>query len=325
MNDLISVIVPIYNVEKYLKKCIESLINQTYDNLEIILVDDGSPDGCGKICDEYALMDGRIHVIHKENGGLSDARNAGIDFAKGQYFMFVDSDDYINVNMVKSLYDAILFFQADLAICRYKNVFDDEIMDYTGACNENDAFVITKEDYLSTYEYYHDRKSEFIVAWNKLYSRRLFDDVRYPKGKVHEDEFTTYKLIYKASKMVYIPHELYYYVQRKNSIMSHGITRKRLLVLDAIAERLAFYEDRKEMGYWKRDFENFRISYLKYLGAVSASKDLSVKDFKKYKKIFRNNMVKYFSVNRCLDKNSLKVFITGACPLAYAKLLRKIH
>ena len=126
-NLLVSVIVPIYNVEKYLRKCVDSILNQTYKNLEIILVDDGSPDNCGNICDEYALSDSRIRIIHKKNGGLSDARNAGLDIARGNYILFVDSDDYIDETMVEKLYEALEKEKAEMSLCSFVYVNDDGV------------------------------------------------------------------------------------------------------------------------------------------------------------------------------------------------------
>ncbi|WP_022765636.1 glycosyltransferase family 2 protein [Butyrivibrio sp. XPD2006] len=325
MSDLISIIVPIYKVEDYLRKCVDSLIRQTYTNIEILLVDDGSPDNCPAICNECAKADDRIKVIHKPNGGLSDARNAGIEVAKGEYFLFVDSDDYININMVNTLYEAVKKNSADVAICRYQSVKDDEDINIESIEDYSDSFVLTDDEYFENPVYSSDRRTEFIVAWNKLYARKLFDNVRYPKGKVHEDEFTTYKLLYASAKTVYVPHVLYYYVQRGDSIMSAGIAKKRLLVLDAISERLSFYESRNEMRYWLKDFESFRKSYLRYLGAVKDSPNLKIEDFDKYKKIYRQNVKKYLKSADCSVAERFKVQLSGLFPYHYAQFLRNTH
>ena len=325
MNDLISIIVPIYGVEDYLRRCVDSLVGQTYSNLEILLVDDGSPDNCGKICDEYANIDSRIKVIHKPNGGLSDARNAGIDVAKGEYFLFVDSDDYINSNMVSVLYESIIKNSADVAVCRYKSVMDDEAIDINAVEDYSDSFVLTDDEFLSNPIYNGEKRTEFIVAWNKLYARKLFENVRYPKGKVHEDEFTTYKLLYASKKTVYVPHVLYYYVQRGDSIMSAGIAKKRLLVLDAISERLAFYESKKEMRFWERDFESFRKSYLRYLGAVKESPNLKLSDFTEYTKLYRQYISKYLRISKGSVSERFKIQLSGMFPNWYAKCLKRTH
>lgn len=218
---LISVIVPIYKVESYLDRCIKSIIEQTYKNLEILLVDDGSPDRCPEICDTWANSDKRIRVIHKKNGGLSDARNVGIEQATGDWFLFVDSDDYILPYMCERLLKAAQTTQSDIAISSY-------FMDYDGKKEslkpliEDETQILSKDEAIELYFVCHP--VEFVVAWNKLYKRQIFFDaqkVRYPVGWLHEDEFTTYKLFYAAKCIVWIRDELYGYVQRDGSIMAN--------------------------------------------------------------------------------------------------------
>ena len=213
-QELISVIVPIYNVEKYLKKCIDSIINQTYKNLEIILVDDGSPDNCGKICDEYAKNDKRIKVIHKKNGGLSDARNAGIDIAKGKYIGFVDSDDYIVSDMYEYLYNILIENSSDISICDYEYYYEkNNIIGKSNNVKINET--VDKKEALRRLM----GNSIGNYAWNKLYKRDLFNDVRYPVGKKMEDCGTTYKLFYLSNKITIGNERKYYYLQRDDSIL----------------------------------------------------------------------------------------------------------
>ena len=187
--DKISIIVPFYNVEKYAPKCIESIINQTYTNLEIILVDDGSPDTCGKICDDYALKDGRIKVIHKKNAGLSDARNVGIKEATGKYIGFVDGDDYIEKDMYKYLYNLIKENNADISICGVEEVYEDGSIQDEKA--KESIEILSKEDAIK--ELLLDKKVRS-HAWDKLYKRELFENIEYPYGRKMEDIATTYKL-----------------------------------------------------------------------------------------------------------------------------------
>lgn len=213
-NELISVIVPIYNVEKYLDRCINSIINQTYTNLEIILVDDESPDDCGRICDEYAKKDSRIKVIHQKNKGLSGARNSGIDIAAGEYIAFVDSDDYIDCDMYRTLHEDIVREHAGMAICgryyefedgrrvqRYK--LDKEIKVYSG------KEAIIEMNNFSSFD---------MAAWDKLYRRSMWTNIRFPQGKLSEDFFIMYQLLDQAGKVVFNPKPLYFYIQRQNSI-----------------------------------------------------------------------------------------------------------
>lgn len=178
-QELISVIIPIYNVEKYLKKCIDSIINQTYKNLEIILVDDGSPDNCGKICDEYAKKDQRIRVIHKKNGGLSDARNAGIDIAKGKYIAFVDSDDYVEKEYIEIMYKELKKNNVKIVQCGINKISDnEEIIDNYG---------YLKDELINSQRIMEEKYTKYpisnVVAWNKLYDIDLFKNIRYPVRK----------------------------------------------------------------------------------------------------------------------------------------------
>lgn len=210
MNSLISVIVPIYNVEQYLEKCIKSLINQTYSNIEIILVDDGSTDTSGKICDSWKKMDSRIIVIHKRNGGLSDARNAGIEAASGQWFMFVDSDDYVLETFCEHAVQLVKESYSDIGVFNYQFCWEDRVE----SSDENvDGLKENKE---AMYNLLSGNTKNY--AWNKIYKRELFNDVRYPVGKVWEDIGTTYKLFSSAKKVNFSQEVLYCYRQRSVSI-----------------------------------------------------------------------------------------------------------
>ncbi len=247
----ISVIVPIYNVEKYLDKCIQSIINQTYTNLEIILVDDGSPDNCGEICEQYAKNDSRIKVIHKENGGLADARNFGIDQMTGDYVAFVDSDDYIHPQMYERMMDVMEQKNADIVISSWKYVHEDkdEVIQKLSANQEISIFE--KNTIQNLYFDNSDKRVTFTVAWNKLYKKEIFDTLRFPKGKVHEDEFVTFKTLYNANKVAYIDEELYYYLVRSVSIMG-SFNLKRFDIFDAYCEKLRFFEEKKEYELIKK-------------------------------------------------------------------------
>lgn len=232
--ELISVIVPVYKVEEYLDKCVTSIVSQSYSNLEIILVNDGSPDGCGAMCDAWAAKDDRIRVIHKENGGLSDARNAGMDVARGTYISFVDSDDWINPDFIQTLYDAIRQTGAQIAGCDVFTVGPDEEPKPDDAAGE--LRTCSAEEAIGDIL---NGKGFRAVAWNKLYLGSLLTGERYPVGKHHEDEFFTYRIYGKAEKLVYVDRPLYYYVQRQGSIM-RSFTIKRLDALDAYLERLEY-------------------------------------------------------------------------------------
>ena len=234
-HKLISIVVPIYNVEKYLPKCIESILNQTYKNFELILVDDGAKDNCGKICDEYAQKDNRIIVIHKENGGLSSARNAGIDIAKGEYIGFVDSDDWIQSEMYEKLVYLIENYNADIAQCEFINAPYEDIK-----IQPEEEVIKTFTNIEGLNNLYNDMYVSTVVAWNKLYKTSLFKEIRYPNGKIHEDEGTTYKLIFNAKKIVYTNQKYYYYRQTPNSITNAAFNKKRLNILDVFDEKIEY-------------------------------------------------------------------------------------
>lgn len=247
MSDLISVVVPIYKVEKYLKRCVNSIIDQTYKNLEIILVDDESPDRCAEICDEFAGKDSRIVVIHQKNKGLSGARNAGIDIAQGEYIAFVDSDDFIAEDFIESLYNAIKTADCEIAICKYEYVKGDVMTQ--SKKNINSGVEGLKDNIYSGPQLianmYIPDGAFYVVAWNKLYKRALFDDIRYPEQRIHEDEATTYKLYYKAEKGVFVDRYLYGYFVEGESITRKEFNLKRLDWEWAVHERLRFLEQKK--------------------------------------------------------------------------------
>ncbi|MGA4516237.1 glycosyltransferase family 2 protein [Solibacillus silvestris] len=238
MSELISIIVPIYNVEDFLHRCVDSILNQTYKNLEIILVNDGSPDQCGKICEEYAKLDNRVKVIHKENGGLSDARNAGIEVAEGQYLAFIDSDDWIHEEYIEILYELLRKTNSDISICNFLMTSTENFQ-----VDNSKAELYTYSNIKALEQLYNDEfYVQMVTSWGKLYKKNLFEGLSFPVGRVHEDEFTTYKLLYKANKVVLTTAKLLYYWQREDSIMGDRFNIKNKLdQIDALNERVEFF------------------------------------------------------------------------------------
>lgn len=230
-QELISVVVPIYNVEKYIDECIKSIINQTYKTLEIILVDDGSPDECGKICDSYAKNDSRINVIHKKNGGLSDARNVGIDSSNGEYITFVDGDDCISANMIEILYNNIKQEGADISCCKIKKISKIKIEDKK---NRYTVHNFTPISAIKSMLYQQEIDNS---ACAKLYRKKIFDNIYYPLNMYFEDLATTYKLFLKSSLIVFTDSEMYYYYQREGSII-HTVNEKKIRDLYTIFNQL---------------------------------------------------------------------------------------
>ena len=228
---LISVIVPVYKVEAYLDKCIQSIVDQTYRNLEIILVDDGSPDRSGEICDSWAEKDSRIRVIHKENGGGGQARNVALDAAGGDLIAFVDSDDYIAGDMLSHLY-ALMDAQTDIAECAYVETFDDQAV-----FSEQAGKVETYTCQEAMLEHIRDRVFRQLI-WNKLYRRNVVGDVRFPVGTKIDDEFFTYRVLLRAKKLKLSDRVCYAYRQQPGSIMHQKYSLKRLEGLTAKLQRL---------------------------------------------------------------------------------------
>lgn len=235
---LISVIVPVYKVETYLDKCISSIVNQTYSNLEIILVDDGSPDNCPAICDSWAARDNRIKVIHKENGGSAQARNIALDVANGTYIAFADSDDMMNVDMIRNLYHIANEHGIDIVECDYSTVENEALLQSGFSCT-----VKYFEPQVAMAEHIRDHFFKQVI-WNKLYRAEIIQNIRFVEGKVIDDEFWTYRALGNAQKLARIDRQLYFYRQQDDSIMHQHYSLNRLASIEAKVERLEFIKDK---------------------------------------------------------------------------------
>lgn len=236
----ISIIIPVYNVEDYVQKCLESVISQNYNNLEIIIVNDGSTDNSGNICEKISKLDNRIILIHQKNQGLSMARNKGIDIATGTYLGFVDGDDWIEWNMINIQYQNATKYDADISICNYDYTDNIENNDNTNKNSykfddDNETLIIQK-GYNKIKHHINDH-----VVWNKLFKRNLFDDIRFPKGKEYEDIFTTYKLIDKAKSTISTSKIKYHYVIRNNSITNSHFHIGQMDAIEAYVEQCKYF------------------------------------------------------------------------------------
>lgn len=307
MKDKISVVVPIYNVEKYLDKCVESIVGQTYRNLEIILVDDGSTDCSGIMCDTWAEKDNRICVIHKENGGLSDARNKGIDIATGKWIGFVDSDDYIDATMFEKLYYACVDNNCHISSCGFKRVFD------KGRFGDE---WTTKEDMLLN----RDEMMEYLYlaavgwgAWNKLYDITLFDDIRYPYGKTREDEFTTYKIFCKTEKLYYIHECLYFYYQRENSITGIAFSIKNLDSLEALEQAMQYHEENDNENYYQRALQE----YIRLVCEFAVKNNCQSTEKNKINQILREDAKRILKNNKVSFMAKIKLLTVAYCTEGY--------
>lgn len=221
---LLSIIIPIYNVEQYLKETLENVLGQSFRQFELILVDDGSTDESANICDHFAKLDSRVCVIHQQNAGVSAARNVGVACAKGKYVGFVDSDDLIEPNMYETLVSIAEQYQADIIQCRHNRLNSVQNTKYSGEKRIIDGYTFVKE----IFDYQGKEYTNQVALWSKIYRRELFSGIIFPDGRTYEDEQETYKICLKAQKFIEIPDELYHYVKRDNSIIT-GISAKKML------------------------------------------------------------------------------------------------
>ena len=236
---LISVIVPVYKVEKYIYRCVDSIMAQVYSNLEIILVDDGSPDNCGKICDDYMARDKRITVIHKENGGLSDARNIAIRRCTGKYITFIDSDDWVSKFYVTNLYNAIKQNHADLSICGFINVNEQQTVDANENANLENYELLSREMCYKRLLYQNGVETS---AWGKLYKKEIFEDLEYPVGRLYEDIPVTTMAIQRSDKIALIRNSDYFYFQRADSIQYIKFSHRKMDAITHMNELQDFIE-----------------------------------------------------------------------------------
>lgn len=294
MGSLVSVIVPVYKVEKYIHRCVDSILAQTFTNFELILVDDGSPDNCGKICDEYALKDNRIHVIHKENGGLSDARNAGIDWvfenSESEWLTFIDSDDWVHPKYLECLITKAEECNAQIVACNYKRI---------GEVGMFEKIDDIKSAIIQTEDFFVNQNTIATVACMKLYKRELFERIRFPLGKINEDEFVSYKLLFMNDCIIYIEFPLYYYFINPSSITNSEWNIKKLDALEALDNQYYFF-------YHSRYQKAFQCVVEKYIWFLRENYDC-IQNYGNFNnkddviKIIRRNMRKCLW-QKCIDK-----------------------
>lgn len=301
----ISVIVPVYQVEEYIEECINSILKQSFIDFELILVDDGSPDNCPDICDNYARLDDRVKVIHKENGGLSEARNFGIDIAKGDYITFIDSDDWINGKYLHELIYAIEQTKADIACINHILYIAEGTI--TNSCDDNTLHIYDCIGMLNE-QYYQNSIINSGTATGKLFRRELFKQVRFPVGRIHEDDFTTYKLYYSSKKIVLYKKGLYLYRIRDNSIMRNLNIKSQMDIIVSMEEKLNYIRDIKVFTKFYRLTCNNLVGHLKtaYSMVFDSNNDKQIVDLKI---ISKNNfpiLIKYTNLY-------YKIILIGLC------------
>lgn len=282
MKPLISVIVPVYNVEKYLEKCISSILMQTLSDFELILVDDGSKDSSLVICNSFAAIDKRIIVIHKVNGGVSSSRNAGLAKASGDYIIFVDSDDWVREDMFHILYENLIHYDADISMCDLVKTKKEEV-----AMVSEKNMCVQEYDNLSILKNLNEKYSiAYNVLWNKLYKKELWRDIRFPEGKIHEDEFVIHRIYYFAKKIIRTNQKLYFYRRHRESIMGKKFNLSRLDKLEALTERAEFYREKNRKILYQEE--------LKYVLKYNRLLYKQVEDHKKdNKSVLKNLRMQY--------------------------------
>lgn len=297
MNDIISIIIPVYNVEKYLRECLDSVINQTYKKLQIIIVDDGSTDNSGKICDEYAERDDRITVIHQKNQGAGAAKNAGLKLIIGNYFALIDSDDYIELNMYEKMIEYILNYNVDVVQCKYKKIYVDSVSSGNFSISKDTARKLSSEKYLL--EILNDWR--YSIFWNKLFKSNLLEsNIQFPVGRKIDDEFFTYKLISRADYVLNVNDAFYNYRMRSSSVMNSN-NNDRLINdrLDCFIERYNFIVQNRP---------SLKKAYYAHLSELLL--------------FYRNQVVDENITNKI---NSLIENYPYKKPAIYKRLLRKIY
>ncbi len=289
----ISVIVPVFNVEKYLRRCIDSILRQSFTAFDLVLIDDGSTDNCGAICDEYIRKDNRVHVIHQKNQGLSIARNVGIEWAfansNSEWITFIDSDDWIHIEYLKLLYDVAVKYNVSLSMCNCIRVSD-------FSCDEKISEVTVKE--FSPEDFWCFR--QYGSACTKLYKKTDFYDIRFPKGLLFEDKFVTYKLIFQQEKVVYIEAPLYYYFSREGSITKSVWTPKAIDELFGSKDQLSYFKKGGFKSAYDVTVKNYlpRLQY--HYKEAQIQKKVYMKEYIVLKMLFKLNLIKfhkYFPLN----------------------------
>lgn len=317
---LISVIIPVYQVEPYVARCIESILVQTLQDLEIILVDDGSTDESGRICDQYKVRDSRIKVIHQTNGGISAARNTGLDVAKGRYIGFIDSDDYIAPNMYELMYEAMHKKQVDLAVCNYEKVYEGDIRQEERVEEKlQEQLIYTRKAALQAMQ---ENRGCWTYVNNKLYKREIFKALRFEEGRIYEDAFIMPKLMSKCEKIVTVPESLYFYVQRAGSILHTQFNEKRLDKVTAFQQEAALFRAQNEYQLSRRaerDYINTLLwSY--YILRKDQPKESEV--LRAYRKNFMKDY-KYICKNPMISRHEkVSLGIWGISPYLYEKWIR---
>lgn len=302
MSELVSIIMPVYKVQEYLDRSLNCILNQTYTNWEAILIDDGSDDNSGKICDEYAKRDNRFKVIHKENEGVAAARNTGLEAAKGEYIEFIDSDDFAHPSMIETQMKLIKETGTDIAITGYRFAYDSQIVDYT--VKSQPVILDSKGTIEKILE-----NQQFCSPWTKLYSRKVMEGIKYPAGAIFEDLMTAFEIFGKAEKIVYQDIDFYYYFQACESITRSDFHYGKLDEVRALE---------KQYEYISKEYpqlaDDARYKYIKnvvghLMNLVTKKDDYGKKKYKEFAKILKSNYNFYVCYKKTSKKDGLRLML----------------
>ena len=290
----ISVIVPVYNVEPYLRRCVDSVLSQTYADFELILIDDGSTDRSGQLCDEYLKADRRVTVFHRENGGVSAARNTGIEYAlesDSAWITFIDSDDYVSDRYLEALLDAAQEY--GISVGARVMTKGEDLPEFTSW---------TVESY-SPAELYYRKKGNFTISAGKMFRKELFSSIRFPEGRIHEDSFTIYKILFRFDEIPFVPQYLYAHYKNPESITMSAWTPARLDALDALEEQIGYLTDNGHLKVAEVKFHQYIKLSLKYQNSLIRYEELPIKDknmlLRKTNRQFRQMLMRYRKYRWC--------------------------
>lgn len=285
----ISIIVPVYNVERYLSRCIDSILAQTFPDYELILVDDGSPDSCGAICDQYAKKDNRIQVIHQQNGGAASARNAGLDIAEGEWIAFIDSDDWIHPDYLRILFEVAGQKNADIVACRYALIHDNAIVD------DSQMFPVFSAEDREEY-WIHDRVGA-VVPWGKLYRRELFAELRFPNGRTAEDEYVSYKVLFGCKNLVVLDNRMYRYFVNVNSVSRNNYIQRLPDVLEAFKLHEEYFKNSPWQKVYRLEIEHFASAWS---DAIWITKNMKDSASRQQTKEYRTKLRQFLATHKAM-------------------------
>ncbi|MBW8348411.1 glycosyltransferase [Bacillus sp. IITD106] len=306
MKPLISIIVPVYNVQSYLPRCIDSVLEQTFSEYELILINDGSTDDSGNICDEYTKKDSRILVIHKENGGVSSARNVGIDAANGQYIGFIDSDDFIHQKMYEILFLTAKKHSSDIVVCDFLKVRNENV-----SLNNTDYNIkhFTNTQALNELYTNNYRDAEkWVFLWNKLFKKDLFANVKFPEGKIYEDELVAHKILYGSKILTHVEIPFYYYFQRADSYIGSQFSRKKFDRIYALSDRIHFFKEINQQSLHDKALKHFIDVFFWYYAKAKSDLQAIDRDLIPLKRTLDQNLINILKNPYISWKQ--KVFIT---------------